>query len=349
MKVVVLNDQLNPGGAEKVLVYMTNLLHKNNIDVSVILFLKEGILDNQILKGINIHYLNRTSRFDFKAWKKLKALTKDADIVHVHSRYNLRFYMLVKFILGIAKPKVVFHEHIPSFKIDSFTTFLYKRVDAYVAVQDAMRKWAVEKGFVKNDKAFYLPNTVYQPKQTIAYQNKIGRLIMVANFRSPKNHFFAIELIKNLPENYTLDFYGMIDDKNYFDEVVNTINTHNLNNRIKIIQGVTDLYSVMSNYSLAIHTANAETGPLVLIEYLYAALPFVSYNTGDVVEVVKSTMPELVLHEFDVNSWTKHILLIEQKNRDENFLAKMKSLANNHFSEQAYFDKLQSIYHKVVE
>ncbi|MCZ2222887.1 MAG: glycosyltransferase [Chitinophagales bacterium] len=349
MKVAILNDQLNPGGAEKVLVYMANLLHKNNIDVSVILFLKERALDNQISKGINIHYLHRSSRFDFKAWKKLKELTKDVDIVHVHSRYNLRFYMLVKFVLGISKPKIVFHEHVPSFKIDSFTTFLYKRIDAYVAVQDAMRKWAVEKGFVKNDKAFYLPNTVYPPKQTITYQNKIGKLIMVANFRPPKNHFFAIELIKNLPENYTLDFYGMIDDKNYFDEVVNSINKNNLNDRIKIIQGVTDLYSVMSNYSLAIHTANAETGPLVLIEYLYAELPFVSYNTGDVVEVVKPFLPELVINEFDVNTWLKQILLIEQKNRDEKFLAKMKTLANNHFSEQAYFDKLKFIYHKVLE
>jgi hypothetical protein len=96
MKIVLLNDKLNAGGAEKVLVYIANLLFKNNYDVSVVLFLDEAKLDNQINKQIPIHYLRRTSRFDIAAWKKLKALTNDADIVHIHSRYNLRYFMVAK-------------------------------------------------------------------------------------------------------------------------------------------------------------------------------------------------------------------------------------------------------------
>ncbi|MBX2932314.1 MAG: glycosyltransferase [Chitinophagaceae bacterium] len=349
MKIVVLNDQLNPGGAEKVLVYMANLLHKNNMDVSVVLFLGAAKLDAEINKEISIHYLQRTSRFDFKAWKKLKTLTKDADIVHVHSRYNLRFYMLVKLVLGISKPKVVFHEHIPSFKIDSFTTFLYKRVDAYVAVQDAMKKWAVEKSFVKNNKAFYLPNTVYPPKQTIDISSNKGKLIMIANFRPVKNHFFAIELVKSLPNYYTLDLYGMIGDNDYFNKVIDTIKDNNVQNRINIIQGVTDLYAVMKNYSLAIHTSNTETGPLVLIEYLYAGLPFITYHTGDVVEIVKSALPECIIDQFDIEIWKKQIMQIEQQNNYHTISANMKLLANSHFSEKAYFNKLQDIYTKVTE
>jgi glycosyltransferase involved in cell wall biosynthesis len=149
MKVVLINDQLNAGGAEKVLVYIANLLYKNSIDVSVVLLLGEAALDKQLHPNIPIHYLHRTSRFSFKAFRKLKEIVQNVDIVHVHSRYNLRYYMTAKFLVGISKPKIFFHEHVPSYAIDKFTKFLFSKVHAYVAVQDDMRKWAVEKGMVK--------------------------------------------------------------------------------------------------------------------------------------------------------------------------------------------------------
>jgi len=349
MKIVLLNDQLNAGGAEKVLVYIANLLFKNNYDVSVVLFLDEAKLDIQINKQIPIHYLRRTSRFDIAAWKKLKTLTNDADIVHIHSRYNLRYFMVAKIFLNIHHPKIIFHEHIPSFQLDAFTKYLFKKVNAYVAVQDAMRKWAIENKFVNQHKAFYLPNTVYPPKQAITFNTTQGKLMMIANFRTKKNHFFAIELMKALPNNYTLDLYGMIDEQEYFNQVVQAINDNHLQNRINIIQGVTDLYSIMNNYSLAIHTAYAETGPLVLIEYLYAGLPFITYQTGDVVEVIKQSLPTFVMIDFNVETWVKQILLIEKDYHATAMSDEMKQIANKHFSEQAYFNKLEYIYHKMFQ
>src|SRR5688500_10849333 len=105
MKVVLLNDQLNAGGAERVLVNIANLLHKNNIEVSVVMFLKPSALDHEINNNIKVTYLNRRSRFDYAAMRLLKKQVKDADVIHVHSRYNLRYYMVAKlFTWAASKP-----------------------------------------------------------------------------------------------------------------------------------------------------------------------------------------------------------------------------------------------------
>lgn len=350
MKIVLLNDQLKTGGAEKMLVFIANLLYKNGCDVSVVLFLGHSNLDEQINSNIKINYLQRKSKFDCKAWKKLKSLTKNADIVHVHSRYNLRYFMLVKFLLNINKPKVVFHEHGPNYNLDFFTKYLFKKIDAYVAVHEVKSKWVVENKFVASSKSFYLKNTVYPPQHTVMYENNIaGKLMMVGNLNAIKNHFFAIHLIKILPENYTLDIYGNTADENYYNEVVQEINKNQLQSRVKMIHGITDLYAVMKNYTLAIHTSKAETGPLVLIEYLFARLPFVTYETGDVVKIVKEKIPEFIEPHFNIESWKNKIFFLEKNGRDESYSNKMKSILDKEFSEEAYYQNLVNIYKKVAK
>lgn len=350
MKVVLINDQLNAGGAEKVLIYIANLLHKNNIDVSVVLLLNKSVLDDQINTQIPIHYINRQSRFSFKAFLKLKQLVKDADIVHIHSRYNLRYYMLARLIVNIQKPKIFFHEHVPSFKIDAFTKYLIQHVDAYVAVQDKMREWAVSNKMIAKQKAFYLANTV-SPPATVSNKNaesKEGKILMVANFREIKNQTFAVTLLSKLPESFTLDIYGTIDEVDYFNKVEKTIQSLSLENRVHIYRGVTNIYERLSNYKFAIHTAIGETGPLVLVEYLHAGLPFLTYDTGDVVSILKKYLPQFIIDNFNEAEWLSKVQAFNQQDNIEEERAKMQLMIKEHFSEEAYFSQLISIYQQLL-
>lgn len=347
MKVVLINDRLNAGGAEKVLVYIANLLFKMNVDVSVLLILEEAALDKELHLNIPVHYLRRKSRFSFSAFKKMKNLVNDADIVHVHSRYNLRYYMIGKFLMGISKPKIFFHEHVPSFGIDKFTKFLFSQIDAYVAVENKMRQWAVDERMVSNEKAFYLANSVITPKEEISFNRGSKKLIMVANFRPQKNHFFAIELMKYLDTDYTLDFYGMIDEVDYYEQVKKAIKDNDLDTRISIIHGVTNIYSKLGDYKLAIHTAKAETGPLVLIEYLFAGIPFVTFNTGDVVEVIKEKLSYFIINDFNVQDWKIRCNAFLENEIEANVGLQREILSQN-FSEAAYFRKLESIYKYIL-
>lgn len=348
MKIALINDRLNAGGAEKVLVYIANLLYKNGIDVTVIILLDKAALDSQIHPNIPIHYLHRKSRFSISAFVQLKRLLKDVNIVHVHSRYNLRYYMVAKLLVGIHKPAVFFHEHVPSFKIDLFTRYLFSKVNAYVAVQDEMRKWAVQYQMVQNENAYYLPNTVVAPSKPIQIKEDGFKILMVGNYRYQKNQQFAISLLEKLPKQYTVDIYGMIDTPAYYEALENLIQELNLQERVKLVKGVTNIYAIIENYSFALHTSLNETGPLVLVEYLYAGLPFITYCTGDVVEVIKEKLPFFIVNSFDKQEWINAVenLMRLRKTKDLNPI--MQEVIHENFSEENYFTKLVYIYRELL-
>lgn len=339
---------LNAGGAEKLLVNIANLLYKNKIDVEVILLLDKAIIDDQINKNISIKYLKRKKRFDFNSWVKLKSWVKNADIVHIHSRYNLRYYFLVKLILGIRKPKIVFHEHMPRFQLDFLTAFLFSRVNAYVAVFSKMAQWVIEKKYLQKNKNFYLPNFVTKPETAITANQQSKKILMIGNFWHLKNHFFALELLKALPE-FELDIYGMIYETDYFQNLKTKIRELDLEERVNLIEGVQNVYSIMNKYSFALHTSTSETGPLVLIEYMQANMPFLSFNTGDVVQTVSQYLPNIVMYDFDKEKWLTniHSQMLNIENR-ELILKKYETILEEHFSEQNYFNSLYKIYKQVL-
>jgi glycosyltransferase involved in cell wall biosynthesis len=348
MKVILINDQLNAGGAEKLLVTIANLLFEKNVDVEVILLLEKAVIDNQINPKIPIKYLNRKGRFDFKSWITLKSWVKTADIVHIHSRYNLRYYMIVKMILGISKPKVVFHEHMPRFELDLFTKFLFTKIQAYIAVYSKMKEWVVNKKILNSSIAWYLPNFVQKPKVDIKANNQSNKILMIGNFWHLKNHQFAIELINELPE-FELDIYGMIYETDYFNQLKKQIENNNLQSRVRLIEGVQNVYEIMHKYSFALHTSTSETGPLVLIEYMHCQMPFLSFNTGDVVQTISNYLPDLVINNFEKNIWLEKIQsqMLNQSKR-EIILQTFPDILKSHFSEMAYYNELHKIYQQVL-
>lgn len=345
MKIALLNDKLDAGGAEKVLVNMANMLHSNGIDVSVVLFLGASVLDSLINPAIPIHYLHRKGRFDVKAMFALKRVVKDFEIVHVHSRYNLRYYFVAKTIAGIHKPKVVFHEHIPILSVSYFTKLCLQKSDAYIAVMKSMTQWAKDTLQLKPAKVFYLPNIINAPIDSIARQAVGHKIIMVGNIWHFKNQLFAVDLINALPQDYTLDIYGSKNDKDYYGKLMDKIIESGLQNRVKIVEGISDIYAVLGNYNFAIHTSPHETGPLVLLEYMHAGLPFLTFKTGDVIANIEEKMPEVIVDSFDINSWKNAIeQFMMDANRRMMLRIKMNSIIEEKYAEKNYYQQLNQIY-----
>jgi glycosyltransferase involved in cell wall biosynthesis len=82
---------------------------------------------------------------------------------------------------------------------------------------------------------------------------------MVGNYRPQKNQLFAVSVLAKLPEEYTIDIYGMIDDKLYYESLQNHIQTLQLEHRVNLVKGVSNIYEKISEYGLALHTSLAET------------------------------------------------------------------------------------------
>jgi glycosyltransferase involved in cell wall biosynthesis len=172
---------------------------------------------------------------------------------------------------------------------------------------------------------------------------------MVGNFWKFKNQAFAIELIRQLPANFTFDMYGMVNDEDYYKELKELIEEYNLSDRISFKHGVNDIYKVLEGYNFAIHTSPHETGPLVLLEYMQVGLPFLTYNTGDVASNMRDVLNELIVDTFEIPDWISRIetvMMNEDKRRQ--IVEKMKDLLKEKYSEDNYVNKLQTIYNKVL-
>src|SRR5207249_7453700 len=134
--------------------------------------------------------------------------------------------------------------------------------------------------------------SVSQPEKK---SNTVNHLLLVSNFRPTKNIEFALGLFKQLKKdnesNYHFTVIGQIADEPYFKKIKDEIAKNELEQDITILTDCTNIQPLLNRFHLAIHTAKSESGPLVLIEYMAQGLPFIAYNTGEVVEEIKNKLP----------------------------------------------------------
>lgn len=214
-----------------------------------------------------------------------------------------------------------------------------------------MCTWIRQLKFIDHDKIYLLPNIVNKPLKCVdADARRTRKIIMVANFRKVKNQRLALDTLQSLGSDYYLDFYGTIDEADYYKEIDEYIQAKNLSKQVSIKKGVTDIYPLLNQYDLAIHTAIRETGPLVLLEYLNAGLPFLTYDTGEVVTKVKDELPEFVVNHFDASLWASKIrTALSDADYRKKVQPKMKAIVLKNYTEEVYWNQLSSIYKKTLQ
>src|SRR5690606_26593168 len=165
------------------------------------------------------------------------------------------------------------------------------------------------------------------------------RIFMISNIRQTKNIEFAVELFKQL--NWQSTIYGNMANDDYSKKIASSIHA---SPNIKIVRGVTDFSQVYHQYGIAAHCAQSETGPLVLLEYMAAGVPFVAYKTGEIAEIVSKELPLLFMESFEINMWIERIHeILARKELPE----KLRRLFEQHFSPEKYINKCLEIYESV--
>jgi glycosyltransferase involved in cell wall biosynthesis len=358
MTILHLIDTLNIGGAERVLVTICNIFHQKKCKIDVLTILTPGKYADGLLPGIKVYTLNRKWKFNPLKLYRLSRIVNKYDIVHVHMRYDLRYLFLAKLLFGF-KTKIVSHDHYGSIVIDpavpKFSKFILKRV-TYAAVSQDLIEWAVNKVGLPREDTFLLSNIVQiknnLPIRSIAKQHSI---LMVANIRPAKNIEFALELMKAFRERgyeYTLDIVGQINDTEYYQKIVRMMDEHQLQDRIKLIHDCYDIQAIIPRYAMAIHTAKSESGPLVLIEYLGHAIPFLTFKTGRVVEQMQNELPEMIISTFNLEEWISSMGNLPKKSEGgikEDLKKRMNRVFTKYYSEDKYYKDCLTVYERALK
>lgn len=353
LTVVQIIDQLNVGGAERVLVTLSNLLHKNGHSVTVLTTVTKGPLAAQLHKEIAVINLQRKWKWNPVKMLQLVRIIKAFDIVHVHSSYNLRYIYLALKLFALRKP-IFFHEHFGDIETNK-NVYWHQRLiypkTILIAVSRSIEQWALQGLKMDSKRVFRLPNTVHviQPGEVKKQDaGKVINLVLVANIRPTKNIEFALELLKelNAKNTFYLTIIGKPTELVYLQSLQQKIKQLQLTGSVNFIFDADEIQPMLHQFDVGIHTAKSESGPLVLIEYLAQGLAFVSFNTGEVVQQVKEELPEFVVDDFNTTSWIEKIgFLLDAKN-SLSIRDKMQKTFKANFSEEEYYKRCMNIYNE---
>ncbi|WP_417620133.1 glycosyltransferase family 4 protein [Oceanihabitans sediminis] len=350
MKILQVIDKLDVGGAERVAVDLSIILSKNDIDVSFLCLLQASELDKELEEHqIPLVYLNRKNKFNVCTLMKLHSILQRFDIIHVHSRHVLRYLVLTNFI-PFRRYKLVFQDHFGTIENDvsvsAYTKFCMKHAKAYIGVSKKLVNWATRNKV--NANIFLLPNIVRKQSGKIRVKSHHD-IVVVGNFRPQKNYEFLLDLLEELPEYITVDIYGIVVDKVYYNKISHLIQSKRLDHRIHIITNCSTLAPILHNYKLALHCSASETGPLVAIEYMAAQLPFVMYKTGEVAEQIHAIDSGFLQSNFNVLDWKGKVLrLLQNKEARTKAICTLEETYTRYYSEENYINSCIKIYQQVL-
>ena len=348
LKILQVIDRLDAGGAERVMVDLSNILLRKGHQVTTMAILDHGDLSSDLDDKISKLDLNRTGRFSFSHMRRLSKEAKKNDIVHVHMRHNLKYVWLVKTLFPF-KAKIIFHDHYGKINVDQSVSSSLKwalRQVVYIGVSKQLADWAKDKAGLQTGKVFHLSNIIIRKEvnNPAKQPNECIKLVLVSNIRKEKNIEFAIKIAKNLSKNnkVSLTIYGQMVDQDYYKQLETIIIDLGIPDRVKFIDDCVDIQPELHQYDLALHTAKSETGPLVLIEYLCQGLPFISFRTGEVIEQLKDDLPDFIMDDFEVEAWAERIERIQSLD----MAAGLIDLYRKYYSAENYYQQCMKIYEK---
>ena len=331
---------------------------KRNVPFDVLFTRDEGALSEFLDKDIKRFSLSRQYRFSLISLFKLLKILLRYDIIHVHLRHNFFYIKIVLFFFPLKKWKIIFHDHHGDIEFDQSVSIFFKIFNikySYIGVSKTLTNWAIE-NLTNINNIYTLSNIrlINDYKKNLSFSNLKNRstkklkIVHVSNIRRTKNIEYAIKLVDELRKNIKVDLtiYGQISDQTYFDELNNIISQNNLKNNISFIHDELNIVSILDDYDFGIYTSKSESGPLVLIEYLSSGIPFISFKTGEVVNMIIDDLPLFIIDNFDLEKWVERINAIMDKDYSPNYLYE---IYDKHFSEKVYSDKLISIYNNLYE
>jgi glycosyltransferase involved in cell wall biosynthesis len=339
MKVLQIINRLDLGGAERVFVDLTNLLHgSKKVEVSILTFDAKGKLYISLDKKIAKIKFKRENKFNILTAYKLSKILKSYDILHVHTRHVYRYVKIVCLIFGV-KTKLVFQDHYGKISIDKsipkfFNTFLKPKY--YIGVSSELTNWAKNKLQVNH--VFKLSNIIIKEKIASTLKEKEG-FVIVGNIKPVKNQLFAIQLSALLHKELTI--IGEIQDQKYYDILIKEIESLNYKNQVQFLHGIDNVQQLLPQFELGLMTSISESGPLVLIEYLSQNLPFIANQTGEVSVVLKKELPNLFIKNFDLNEWRNKTKKLENKN------LQLDQLYSKYYSPNQYIKECLKIYRSI--
>ena len=306
--VLVVNDSLNVGGAERVAVDIANTLDPERFDVHFCSTRVGGPLEQRLREDIDLTVLGRAATWDLTKLLSFARLVSDhgIDVIHSHGRGTMKFVALAR-VLGLVDAMHVFHDHFGWLHVDrgasrGLRAALHRGVDAYIGVDERLCTWARTTAGLPADRVNLVRSGVdltrFVDVEPVDLRVELGLpedavvLFMAANFRPQKDHPTLFRAMAELPEDLRARLRLVIAgstkaDPEYHAGCMEMLDRLGLRQLVHVLGERSDIPALLAGADAAVLSSKNETGPLVILEYMAAGLPFVATDTGEIAAAVR--------------------------------------------------------------
>lgn len=331
IRVLIVTDSLQVGGAEQVAVDVANSLDRDVYEVAFCATREDGLLRAGLADDVDVNVLGRRATWDIPKLYEFGrfARRRGFDIIHSHGRGSMRFVSLARMI-GLISARHVFHDHFGRLHLDrgagpSLRFPLRSGVDAYIGVESRLCRWAVDTVGLPPDRVHLVRSGVRLERFTSVVPTDLRRtfnlgpcelvLVMIANFRPQKDHPTLIRALAELPrpqqDRLRIVICGSTTaDPEYYAGCLAMLHRLGIADIVIPVGVRDDTPSLLAGADAGVFSSKNESGPLVLLEYMASGLPFVATETGEIAHAVRDSGVGILVEPRDYFALSEGILTL---------------------------------------
>lgn len=370
-RVLVVNDSLLLGGAERVAVDIANTLDRDRYRVWFCSTRVGGPLEHALAPDVDFTVLGRSATWDLTKLVTFSRLVRRnrIDLIHSHARGTMKFVALAR-ATGLVRTPQVFHDHFGALHADrsadpGLRLAMQREVDAYIGVDRRLCDWAEGTVGLERSRIHLVRNGIdtqpfedlepRDPREEFGLPHDALVGIMVANFKPQKDHptvFRALaELDPELRRRFRLVICGSTStDSAYHRGCVEMVSRLGLEDCVHLVGARDDVAALCAGSDLGIHAAKNETGPLVVLEYMASGIPFVATDTGEITRALRGLdvgfLPAPRDH-FEVADALREVLLMTPEQR-RSMGERGRRMVHERFSQELATEQVEAVYDTVL-
>ena len=274
LRIMQLIDSLEAGGAERMSVNYANALSSKIGFSGLVSTRKKGILENTIYEKVVFEFLERKKFFDVNAFFRLRKYVKRHRVTHIQA-HSTSFFLASIIKITCPSLKIIWHDHYGD------SEFLKKRpklvlqicslfFTQIIAVNTKLVNWS--RKILWCNEVYYLPNFVQLNKtgEKKALKGVLGkRIVCLANLRPQKNHFFLLQIAKEIVKPYpdwTFHLVGKDFEDDYSKRLKEQIEVDGLTDNVFLYGTIENIASVLEEATIIVLTSNSEGLPVSILE-----------------------------------------------------------------------------------
>ena len=366
MKVALLIDTLEIGGAQKQIINLTKGLikYKNLDEVSLHYYYKTNLYSNELRdlkENVICHYIGKNKIFKLiSLLNTFFALLKYDAIITFLPRPSLLasfvkvFDKKIKLIISERNSNLS-NEYFKNKFIDNFvkTNSNFITTNSFTRYKKLKFKFPNKIVFVNNGYEEISDNKKHRRDLAFSYKSSDEiRIILIGRISKQKNILGAIKAMKYLSHRYRgkkiiLDVFGRVDEYKYFEDCIDLVN--DINNKfinISFKKSSTKWISYINNYDLLLLPSFFEGMSNVIIESMSVGLLVCCSNIEENKKVIGNWCKKFTFDPFKSDEIAKSIsCLIES---DESELNKIRKEGFIRFRNNFNLKKLAKAYYSLL-